>query len=146
MDYKVSILMLVVGGAIAVGCSNQTRDEYSNAGSIAGKALSKDVATGEQEADVAAKKAQVSLAKDGVDAKKEEKQLENATMTPKIKSALASAANLHSAAIDVETIHHKIVLSGSVPSSEEKSRAGQVSSGIAGPDYTIKNDLTVVKS
>jgi osmotically-inducible protein OsmY len=136
-------LAVIASSAILVGCSNQTREEYSQAGSIAGNAINKDVAIGVKVAKKAGKAAKQTLEEDKIKGEQESRQLSDASATPKIKSALASAENLHSSKIEVTTVGKHVTLSGTVPTAQEKHRAATIADGIVGSSYTVTNSITV---
>jgi osmotically-inducible protein OsmY len=142
MKSKIGVAM-AFAAVMTVGCSNQTRDEYSQAGTIAGNAINKDVAKGVAVADAAGKAAKKTLEEDKIKGEKESRQLADASETPKIKSALASADNLHSAGIDVTTVGKKVTLSGTVPTAQEKNRADTIAKGIAGSSYKVIDSMKV---
>jgi osmotically-inducible protein OsmY len=66
-------------------------------------------------------------------------------MTAKITSSLNSAGSLHIDNLDVDTVGNTITLMGYVLNEEEKRTAGDLAQKMAGPDYTIKNDLAIKK-
>ncbi len=141
-------------GALAVlmlgGCSQEAKEDMSQAGADASAATSKmgDAAskTGEAAA-TDAKKAGETVAKAGdaaVEATKDAAaNVADATMTPKVKAALQSAAGLETKDINVETAHNTITLKGSVPDAKQKKQAEDATKALAGTQYKVVNELTV---
>lgn len=71
--------------------------------------------------------------------------VKSAAETVDVKSALIAAKDIDTGAIDVDTYSDKkvIVLRGSVPTQEQKSRAAAIAQDHA-KGYTIDNQLAVV--
>lgn len=65
-----------------------------------------------------------------------------ATMTPKIKTALAANAILKGSNINVNTTDQNVTLQGTVKSAAQKNMAGNIAKNAA-PGYVIKNNLMV---
>ena len=68
--------------------------------------------------------------------------ISDATVTTKIKAALMTAKDVKSTHIHVKTRRGVVWLTGSVPTSDEKTRAQQVVEGIDGV-HRVKNHLKV---
>lgn len=64
-------------------------------------------------------------------------------LAPKIKDALLSADGLESKGIDVQIVGKTVVLSGTVLDEIQKAQAGQIAGDVAGPGYTVDNQLTL---
>ncbi len=122
------IPLAMVMTVTALGCTDQSRDQYAGAGQDVGKALEKTgqaVAKDAQAAQVAAS---------------------GPLMTAKIKSSLQTASGLITKNLDVDTdAKTKVVtLSGSVPTAEQKKQAEDLARGIAGNEYKFVSKLQVV--
>lgn len=134
-------------GAIAAlllaGCSQEAKSDMAAAGDAAGTAVNK---TGEAAA-TDAKKAGEAVEKTGeaaVEATKDAAaNVADATMTPKVKTALQASSGLETKDINVETANNTITLKGSVPSEDQKKQAQKVAEGVAGKDFKVANELTV---
>ena len=68
--------------------------------------------------------------------------ISDGTVTTKVKAALMAAKDVKSTHIHVKTRHGIVWLTGSVPTSDEKTRAQQVVEGIDGV-HSVKNRLKV---
>jgi osmotically-inducible protein OsmY len=68
--------------------------------------------------------------------------ISDGTITTKVKAALMTAKDVKSTHIHVKTRRGTVWLTGSVPTSDEKSRAQQVVEGIDGV-HKVKNRLKV---
>ena len=79
--------------------------------------------------------------KDAVD--KTGQAMSQAAMTGKITSALNSAGSLDIENLDVDTVGNTITLRGYVPNAEHKKTAEQLAKNMAGPEYTVVNDLAI---
>lgn len=67
------------------------------------------------------------------------------TVTTKVKAALMTAKDLKSTNIHVKTRRGIVSLTGSVPTSDEKTRAQEVAEGVSGV-HEVKNRLKVSAS
>jgi osmotically-inducible protein OsmY len=67
----------------------------------------------------------------------------DAWLTAKVKLALLTAKDVPAMAIDVDTVHDVVTLSGKVSTEPEKTRAGEVAKGVEGVKE-VKNILQVV--
>jgi osmotically-inducible protein OsmY len=67
----------------------------------------------------------------------------DAWLTMKVKLALLTAKDVPAMAIDVDTVHDVVTLSGKVSDEGEKTRAGEVAKGVEGVK-DVKNILQVV--
>ncbi len=69
--------------------------------------------------------------------------LDDTAITTKVKTDLLKATGIHSADIHVDTFRGTVLLSGFVPSSDEKRRATEIASSVSG----VRNveDKLVVK-
>ena len=68
--------------------------------------------------------------------------VDDATITTRIESEIASDARLHLSKIEVQTAKGVVELSGSVPSAAEKERAGELARQVPGV-RELHNDLAV---
>lgn len=68
--------------------------------------------------------------------------ISDGTITTKVKTALMTAKDLKSMHIHVKTRRGTVWLTGSVPTSDEKTRAQQVAEGVTGV-HQVKNRLKV---
>ncbi len=68
--------------------------------------------------------------------------ISDGTITTKVKTALMTAKDLKSTHIHVKTRRGTVWLTGSVPTSDEKTRAQQVTEGVTGVHH-VKNRLKV---
>jgi hyperosmotically inducible protein len=67
----------------------------------------------------------------------------DAWLTTKVKMALLTTKDVPAMAINVDTVHDVVTLSGKVSSDAEKTRAGEVAKGVEGVKE-VKNILQVV--
>jgi len=67
----------------------------------------------------------------------------DAWLTMKVKLALLTAKDTPAMAVDVDTVHDVVTLSGKVPDEAGKARAGEVAKGVEGVKE-VKNILQVV--
>jgi osmotically-inducible protein OsmY len=121
-----------------VGCTQEAREDYSEAGQRAQMATEK---TGE------AIKTDAQATGEAVkDAAQETKEAaDNSMMTGQVRVALSGAHDLQIDDLNVDTVDNKIVLKGTVHSEDAKKRAGEIARGMAGNDFGIDNQLEVVK-
>ncbi len=70
--------------------------------------------------------------------------LDDTTITAKVKTDLLKAKGVHSADIHVDTFRGTVLLSGFVPSAEDKRRATEIASSVNGVQHV--DDKLVVKS
>jgi osmotically-inducible protein OsmY len=68
--------------------------------------------------------------------------VDDAAITTKVKSALAKDETVKASEVSVETFKGIVQLSGFVNTSEEKSRAGKLASGVPGVK-DVKNNIQV---
>lgn len=68
--------------------------------------------------------------------------LSDGTVTTKVKTALMTAKDVKSTHIHVKTRRGTVWLTGSVPTSDEKTRAEEVAAGVTGV-HAVKNRLKV---
>lgn len=121
-----------------MGCTPQAREDYSEAGQRAQMATEK---TGEAIATDA--KATGEAVKDAAEETKQ--AADNSMTTGQVRVALSGAHDLKIDDLNVDTVENKIVLKGTVHTDSEKERAGMIATGIAGNDFKVDNQLTVVK-
>lgn len=67
--------------------------------------------------------------------------IDDATITTKVKAALATETNLKSTGISVDTVQGKVTLSGSVPDKAQLDRAAQIARSVEGVQE-VNNRLT----
>lgn len=131
----------LVAGLMAIGvmgCTPQAREDYSQAGQKAQMATEK---TGEAISTDA--KATGQAVQDAAQETKE--AADNSMMTGQVRVALSGAHDLKIEDLNVDTVGNSIVLKGTVHSDAEKERAGKIAIGMAGNDFTVDNQLDVVK-
>ena len=143
---KMKTTLLSIGAIAALllaGCSQQAKEDLSQAGdsaSNAAKHTGDAVATDTKKAGEAV----TNTAEAGVEAVKDTAEnAADATMTPKVKTALLNAAGLEAKDINVETANNTITLKGSVPDAKQKTQAETVTKGIAGTEFKVVNELMV---
>ena len=143
---KMKTTLLSIGAIAALllaGCSQQAKEDLSQAGdsaSNAAKHTGDAVATDTKKAGEAV----TNTAEAGVEAVKDTAEnAADATMTPKVKTALLNAAGLVAKDINVETTSNTITLKGSVPDAKQKTQAETVTKGIAGTEFKVVNELMV---
>lgn len=71
--------------------------------------------------------------------------ISDGTVTTKVKAALMTAKDVKSTHIHVKTRRGIVWLTGNVPSSDDKSRAEQVTQGVDGV-HEVKNRLKVIEA
>ncbi len=131
MKGKLVVIALVGAlGALIVGCSQQARDQYAEAGQDVTKAANR---TGKAVA---------------TDAANSETAADNLLESTRVKGALDSAAGLQTKNINVLTDEKAltITLNGSVPNAKQKAQAETVAKGIGGSKFKIVSNLKVVAS
>lgn len=69
--------------------------------------------------------------------------LDDTAITTKVKTDLLKAKGVHSADIHVDTFRGTVLLSGFVPSADEKRRATEIASSVSGVQHV--EDKLVVK-
>ncbi len=69
--------------------------------------------------------------------------LDDTAITAKVKTGLLKAKGVHSADIHVDTFRGTVLLSGFVPSADEKRRATEIASSVNGVQHV--DDKLVVK-
>ncbi len=62
-----------------------------------------------------------------------------------VKSALMGAKEMNTSRMRVDTDGKHVTLSGSVPTSEQKTRASAIAKNVLGAGYSLTNQLTVSK-
>ena len=144
MNMKYTLFFSVVcGAALLVGCSQEAKDKYDEAGSQAGKAAK--TAGDAVAADANAAKPKVQAAADEASKKLDEtkKAAEQALMTGKVKQALLAANGLDASGINVTTADYKITMTGTVPNKDQKAQALQLAQGIGGNGFTVVDELKI---
>lgn len=68
--------------------------------------------------------------------------VDDAAMTPKIKTALGANASLNGSSIDVDTANNTVTLKGTVKNAAQKTAAEAIAKREA-PNYKISNELTM---
>ncbi|RDU96543.1 BON domain-containing protein [Trinickia dinghuensis] len=68
--------------------------------------------------------------------------IDDGTVTTKVKAALVTAKDVKSTHIHVKTRRGTVWLTGTVPSSDEKTRAAQVAEGVTGV-HAVRNRLKI---
>jgi osmotically-inducible protein OsmY len=63
--------------------------------------------------------------------------------TAAIRTALLNRKDINSKDVDIDTVQGTIYLRGSVPTYPEKGKVEEVVKAVAGPDYTVVNELKV---
>lgn len=114
-------LNLLAGALVAfglIGCSQESKDDMSDAANKAGDAVSKT-------ADDAGTSAT------------------NAMMTGKVRSAISAANDVHIEGLNVDTIDDTITLKGVAKDAKSKETAETIAKTQAGDDYKVDNQLTV---
>jgi len=125
---RVHPVLLAVLGLYLAGCSQEAKDEYSQAGRDQAKAT-----------EMAGKAIQT-------DANRMMQNGANEIQSAKFKQALntADALDARNIRVDADTVSKTVRLSGSVPTEAQKSQAERVTAGMAGPEYKVFNQLNVV--
>ena len=140
---KATLLSIgAIAALLLAGCSQEAKEDMATAGDAASTAAAK---TGEAVATDTAKagEAVANTAEAGVEAVKDTAEnAADATMTPKVKQALLTAAGLETKDINVETANNTITLKGSVPDEKQKMQAETIAKGVAGSEYKVVNELT----
>lgn len=146
---SLAALAVAVMGFSLVGCSQEAREQYSEAGQHAsqatkdtGKAISTDA---EKTGAAAAKEVQAAGTEVKNAAENSKAVADNGLETTKVKSALDTASGLDTKDInvDTDTKAKTITISGSVPDDKQKSQAETVAKGIAGTEFKVINNLKV---
>ena len=141
---KTTLLSIgAIAALLLAGCSQQAKEDLSQAGdsaSNAAKHTGDAVATDTKKAGEAVSEAGTAAVEATKDAAA---NVEDATMTPKVKTALLNAAGLETKDINVETANNMITLKGSVPDEKQKKQAETVAKGVAGSEYKVTNDLMI---
>jgi osmotically-inducible protein OsmY len=119
--------LTAVVSLVIIGCSQQARDQYGEAG---------------QDASKAAKQTGQAAVTDAANTKT---AADNTLETTKVTGALNSAAGLETKNINVDsdTKAGTITLNGSVPDEKQKEQAETVARGIAGSEFKVMNNLKV---
>jgi osmotically-inducible protein OsmY len=118
-------LVAIFAAALMGGCSQEAKEDYSQAGDNLGQAAEKIGEGAKKDASQAAATA------------------EDTTMTGKVKGALMSADGVDSKGIDVDTRDKVVHLKGTVPTEDQKAKAEQIATNQVGTDFTVSNELTV---
>jgi osmotically-inducible protein OsmY len=128
--------MAAVFGTTLLGCTQESKQDYSQAGDNLSKAADKMGDAMSKDASAAGQKIKEESAEAGAAGA-------NVAMTTKVKSALGSAEGIDAEHIDVDTVGNTVTLKGSVDTTEQKAKAEQIARNQAGSDYTIDNQLKV---
>lgn len=134
--FNILALAAVMSMIFAAGCTEQSRQQYDQAGENIGQAAQRTGDAVETDAKVAGEHIENT-------AENAARAADNAETTFKVKNAIVAAENLDSSDINVDTVENKVVLKGSVPSQAEKDRAEQIAKGVVGQEHTVDNQLTV---
>lgn len=122
--------------AILGGCTEQAQEKYDQAGDSMGKAADKAGEAAATDAAVAGEAAE-NAAENSAEA------ADNAGDTFKIKNAILAAEGIDASDLNVDTIDNKVILKGTVPTEDQKKKAGDIAKGMISADQTVDNQLTV---
>ena len=114
-------LSWMVGGVMALavfGCSQEAKNDASQAADKAGDAISKTADDAKKSAD-------------------------NALMTGKVRSAINTANDVVIDGLNVDTIDKTIILKGKAKDAKSKSTAEEIAKTQAGSEYKVDSQLTV---
>lgn len=132
-----------VAGLLLVGCSQEAKDKYGEAGTQAGKAAQTAGEAVAADAKAAAPKVKAAAEEAGKKVDEAKKNSEQALMTGKVKQALLAANGLDASGITVSTADYKITLTGTVLNKDQRDQAEQLAKGIGGNGFTVVNELKV---
>lgn len=141
----------VLAGVVVAGCTPQTRDEYKQAGGEAAQAMKQDANAAAHAAKSAGSAARKSLDRDSGSSSSattgsKPVATEGASqISQNVSKALGQAAGLDSSGMTVQASGDDVVLSGTVPSAQQKLRAEEIAKGVCGSTYTVKDKLQVTK-
>ena len=142
-------LGMAIMGTLVVGCTQEAREQYSEAGQHASEATKETgnaMATDAEKTGAAAAKTAEAAGEEAKHAAENTKAAgDNALETSKVKTALDTANGLATKDINVDTDSQAktITLKGSVPDEKQKAQAETVAKGIAGTEFKVVNNLTV---
>jgi osmotically-inducible protein OsmY len=148
---KTKLLIATLGiAAIVGGCTQQGRDEYSQAAQTSGRAAEQIGKAAKTDADATgksldrmAKSADKHMSADTATARR---KLNNVEVTAEVNSSLSAAKGLDASQIKVSTSNGVITLTGSVPSDTQREQADDVAKGIAGTKYQVEDQINVTNS
>lgn len=133
--------------AILGGCTQQAQEKYDKAGDQLGKAADKTgeaVATDAAVTGEAVGDAAENAAEAAENASKEAGRTADAAGDEfGIKNAILAADGIDASDLNVEVENNKVILKGSVPTADQKKRAGDIAQGVAGKERQVDNQLTV---
>lgn len=135
---KVPWFFSIVAVSLTLGACNRDPHAAENAG----RQIDQAAAEGEQKMNQAAANAKVEAKNETA---KAAAQIDDATVTAKVKSALFAEPGLKALEIKVETNTGVVTLSGSVATPELMSRATQVTQAVDGVK-SVNNSLVVKAS
>lgn len=124
MNWK-TLALAILAGITVFGCSPEAKEDMSQAGDSASKAVEK---TGDAVATEAEGVKQASA---------------DSMMTGKVRSAITTASDLKIEDLDVDTTNGVITLHGVAESSDAKENAGKIAELQGGDDYKIDNQISV---
>lgn len=138
MVKKLPILLSLVALSMTLSACNRDPHAAENAG----RQIDQAAAEGEQKMNQAATDAKVEAKNETA---KAAAQIDDATVTAKVKSALIAEPGLKALEIRVETNAGVVTLTGNVATPELMSRATQVAQGVEGVK-SVNNSLVVKAS
>lgn len=135
---KTSLLLSIFAVSLTLSACN--RDPH--AAEDAGRKLDQAAAEGEQKMNRATADIKAEAK---VETEKAKAQIDDATITAKVKSALIAEPGIKATQINVDTSGGVVTLSGTVDTPEMMSRATQLAQGIEGVK-SVNNSLAVKSS
>jgi len=140
-------IALTLGALLIGGCTQEAKQDYSTAGTETasaaketGKAISADTHAAAEALKSDTSKSDNSLSRMADHAKV---ALSDDETSGSVKQALITAKDMHTGKLRVDTNGSTVTLSGSVPTADEKTRAGKIANVTLGSKYTVVNQLTV---
>lgn len=138
---RIAVAVSAVALTLLAACSRETDDR------TVGQKIDQGIATTEQKTEQAANTAERKLEQAGNAMERGGEKVASATgdaaLTAKVKSALITEKDLSALKIDVDTNGGIVTLNGTVRSADEKMRAEQVASTVAGVTSVV-NKLAIV--
>ncbi len=135
---KMPLLLSIAAFSLTLSACN--RDPH--AAEDAGRKIDQAAAQGEQKMNQATADIKAEAK---VEAEKARVQLDDATITAKVKSALIAEPGVKATQINVDTSGGVVTLSGTVDTPQMMSRATQIAQGVEGVK-SVNNSLTVKSS
>jgi osmotically-inducible protein OsmY len=122
--------------AMMVGCTPQGREAFHEADQSQSAAAEKMVDAAKTDAHATGKALKADAAKSQV-------SLNQDATTMKVRTSLGSSSKVDTSNITISHDGYTVILSGSVPTEEQKSQADQIANGVIGKDYMLKDQLGI---